>query len=167
MPHRRLVSDASAAGAAERLGGLTGGFPTAPSPSGEGSRVGRPAPRHVLVVDDDDHIREVAQVSLEAVAGWQVSTAACGREGVDLARAARPDAIVLDVMMPDLDGPATLARLRADAATRDVPVVFLTAKTQAFERARLGGLGAAGVLAKPFDPMLLAQEITTLLGWRP
>ena len=122
-------------------------------------------PRHVVVIDDEDHIREVAQVALEAVAGWQVSTAASGREGIEVARAAEPDAIVLDVMMPDLDGPATLARLRADVATRNVPVVFLTAKTQAFDRARLSALGAAGIVAKPFDPMRLADEIATLLGW--
>ena len=122
-------------------------------------------PRHVVVIDDEDHIREVAQVSLEAVAGWQVTTAASGREGIEVARAARPDAIVLDVMMPDLDGPATLVGLRADAATAHVPVVFLTAKTQACDRARLTELGAAGILAKPFDPMLLADEIARLLGW--
>lgn len=119
----------------------------------------------MLVIDDDDHIREVAQVSLEAVAGWRVSTAASGREGIELARAAQPDVIVLDVMMPDMDGPTTLACLRADAATRDVPVVFFTAKVHAFDRARLDALGSAGIVAKPFDPMLLAGKIATLLGW--
>lgn len=126
-----------------------------------------PPRRQVLVIDDEDHIREVAQVSLEAVAGWRVSTAASGREGIEMARAAQPDAIVLDVMMPDMDGPATLACLRADAATRNVPVVFLTAKVQACDRARLGELGAAGIVAKPFDPMLIGAEIATLLGWAP
>ncbi len=124
-------------------------------------------PRRVVLIDDEEHIREVAQASLEAVAGWQVRTAASGREGIELVRQARPDAVVLDVMMPGTDGPATLARLRADPATREVPVIFLTAKVQSIDRARLSALGAAGIVAKPFDPMLLAQEIATLLGWQP
>jgi two-component system, OmpR family, alkaline phosphatase synthesis response regulator PhoP len=68
-------------------------------------------------------------------------------------------------MMPGMDGPATLAALRADPVTSEIPVVFLTAKVQASERSRLEGLGVAGVVAKPFDPMTLAQEISAALGW--
>jgi CheY-like chemotaxis protein len=121
--------------------------------------------RRVLIVDDEDDIREVAQVSLELVGHFEVLTASSGRDGVDTARADRPDAILLDVMMPDMDGPATLAELRADPTTRDIPVLFLTAKTQAAERARLGQLGVAGILTKPFDPLKLAAEVASTLHW--
>ena len=94
--------------------------------------------RRILIVDDEDDIREVAQVSLELVGGYEVLTASSGRDGLERARGGQPDAILLDVMMPDMDGPATLVELRADPATRDIPVVFLTAKTQTAERQQLG-----------------------------
>src|SRR5437867_8873029 len=109
--------------------------------------------RRILIVDDDDDIREVAQVSLELLGPYEVLTASGGRDGVESARTRQPDAILLDVMMPDLDGPATLAELRADPATRHIPVLFLTAKTQAADHTRLTALGAAGILTKPFDPL--------------
>ena len=121
--------------------------------------------RRILIVDDEDDIREVAQVSLELLGHYEVLTASCGRDGVDSARTDQPDAILLDVMMPDLDGPATLAALRADPATRDIPVLFLTAKTQAAERTRLAELGVAGILTKPFDPLKLAAEVAAALRW--
>jgi CheY-like chemotaxis protein len=121
--------------------------------------------RRILIVDDEDDIREVAQVSLELVGNYEVLTASCGRDGVACARADVPDAILLDVMMPDMDGPATLAELRADPRTRDIPVVFLTAKTQTAERSRLAQLGAAGILTKPFDPLELANEVASTLRW--
>ena len=121
--------------------------------------------KRILIVDDEDDIREVAQVSLELVGQYEVLTASSGRDGVARARTAQPDAILLDVMMPDLDGPGTLAQLRADPATRDIPVVFLTAKTQQAERARLAELGAAGILVKPFDPLKLPAEIASTLRW--
>ena len=121
--------------------------------------------KRILIVDDEDDIREVAQVSLELVGQYEVTTAASGRDGVQRARTEQPDAILLDVMMPDLDGPGTLAELRADPATRDIPVVFLTAKTQQADRARLAELGAAGILVKPFDPMKLPGEIAATLRW--
>jgi CheY-like chemotaxis protein len=121
--------------------------------------------RRILIVDDEDDIREVAQVSLELVGQYEVLTAASGREGLLRARDQRPDAILLDVMMPDLDGPATLAELQADPATRDIPVLFLTAKAQTAERTRLAQLGAAGVLTKPFDPLTLPQEVASALRW--
>jgi CheY-like chemotaxis protein len=117
------------------------------------------------VVDDESDIREVAQVSLELVGDYEVTTAACGRDGLEAARSDRPDAILLDVMMPEMDGPATLAELRADPETRDIPVLFLTAKTQSTERARLAELGAEGILTKPFDPLKLAGEVAETLRW--
>jgi CheY-like chemotaxis protein len=121
--------------------------------------------RRVLVVDDDDAIREVAQTSLELVAGWQVEVASSGQEAVELCVADPPDAVLLDVMMPLMDGPTTFARLQADPRTRMVPVVLLTAKVQPAERRRWEGLGVSGVLAKPFDPLRLAGQVADLLGW--
>jgi CheY-like chemotaxis protein len=121
--------------------------------------------KRILIVDDEDDIREVAQVSLELVGNYDVVTAANGREGLERARSERPDAILLDVMMPEMDGPTTLAHLRADPQTHDIPVVFLTAKTQTMERARLAELGAAGILTKPFDPLKLAGEVAATLRW--
>jgi len=121
--------------------------------------------RRILVVDDDDDIREVAQLCLEAVAGHEVLTAACGREGLVSARDEQPDAILLDVMMPDLDGPATFERLQADPATRNIPVILLTAKLQASDRARFAQLGVRATVAKPFDPMTLGDEVADILGW--
>jgi two-component system alkaline phosphatase synthesis response regulator PhoP len=121
--------------------------------------------RRILIVDDEDDIREVAQVSLELLGHYEVLTASGGRDGVDLARTRQPDAILLDVMMPDLDGPATLAKLHADPATRDIPVLFLTARTQASEDSRLTELGVAGILTKPFDPLKLATQVAAALRW--
>lgn len=117
----------------------------------------------ILIIEDEDHIREVAQVSLEILGGWEVLVASGGTEGIALAVAEQPDAILLDVMMPDLDGPATLQRLRADDRTAHIPVVFLTAKAQAGEKRQLAALGAEGVLAKPFDPTTLASEVAAAL----
>jgi DNA-binding response OmpR family regulator len=122
--------------------------------------------RTVLVVDDEDDIREVARAALEITAGWRVLVADSGPAAVERAAAERPDAILLDVMMPGMDGPATLGKLREAEATRNVPVVMLTAKTQAADRIRLAELGTAGVIDKPFDPVTLAGRIEELLGWR-
>jgi CheY-like chemotaxis protein len=121
--------------------------------------------RKVLLVDDEPDIREVAQMSLRTVAGWDVLTAENGAQGVEVAAAEQPDAIVLDVMMPELDGPATLEKLRSLDATREIPVVFMTAKAQAGELTRFASLGVAGVISKPFDPMTLHERIAGLLGW--
>lgn len=118
--------------------------------------------RRVLVVDDDELLREVAKASLELVAGWTVSTASSGAEAHDKARAERPDAIVLDVMMPGQDGPTTFAALQDDEVTAGIPVIFLTAKNNAVDWA---GSGLAGVIAKPFDAMRLAAQVSELLGW--
>ncbi|HEX4906798.1 MAG TPA: response regulator [Acidimicrobiales bacterium] len=123
------------------------------------------AARRILVVDDEDDIRTVARVALERVGGHTVLAASSGAEGIELARRERPDAIVLDMMMPGMDGPSTFRALADDATTADIPVVFLTAKAQAADRVLLEGLGAAGVLAKPFDPLTLHTELAALLGW--
>jgi CheY-like chemotaxis protein len=121
--------------------------------------------RTVLVIDDEDDIREVAQVSLEALGGWNVLTASSGDQGIQRAAADQPDAILLDVMMPGMDGPTTFQKLQAEDATRSIPVIFLTAKVQAADRQRFADLGVAGVIAKPFDPMTLASDVAALLKW--
>ena len=121
--------------------------------------------KRVLLVDDEADIREVARVSLEAVGGFAVSTAASGAEAIAKAAAERPDAILLDVMMPEMDGPTTVEGLRSQDATHAIPVILLTAKVQATDRARFEELGVVSVLAKPFDPMTLSQDVAAALGW--
>ena len=121
--------------------------------------------RRVLVVDDDELILEVAQMSLEVVGGWSVTTAADGLQALDRARTEQPDAIVMDVMMPRIDRTTAAVALRADPATAGIPIVLLTASVLAAERAALAALPVAGVLGKPFDPMLLPAELSAILGW--
>lgn len=121
--------------------------------------------KRVLVIDDEDDIREVAQLSLEAVAGWEVYSASSGSEGLRVAAERAPDAILLDVMMPEMDGPSTFRALQAQPSTAGIPVILLTAKVQASDRSRFEGLGVSGVLSKPFDPMELARQVSETLGW--
>lgn len=121
--------------------------------------------KRILVIDDEDDIREVAQVGLEMVANWQVITASSGAEGLRKAKAEQPDAILLDVMMPDLDGPTTFRKLQAEATTQHIPVLLLTAKVQSADRRQFADLGVQGVIAKPFDPLKLSEEMIRLLGW--
>lgn len=119
--------------------------------------------QHILYVEDDPDIRTVAQLALEAVGGFTLRVCASGREALDTVAAGYvPDLILLDVMMPEMDGPTTLAGLRALAATAQQPAIFMTAKVQPAEIAYYKSLGATGVLAKPFDPMQLAQQVRQL-----
>jgi two-component system OmpR family response regulator len=118
----------------------------------------------VLIIDDEPDIRRIVRLGLTRVGKMDVVEAASGAEGLIKAKEERPDAVLLDVMMPGLDGPSTLARLREDPATAGIPVVFLTAKAIAAELDRLKALGASGVLTKPFDPMSLARDLLTALG---
>jgi CheY-like chemotaxis protein len=122
-------------------------------------------PRRILVVDDDDAIREVAQMALEIVGGFEVRTASSGLEAKRLVDQVHPDAVLLDVMMPGMDGPTFLALMRSEESTRALPIVFLTAKIQAGDRRDWDQLDVAGTIAKPFDPMKLPGEIARLLGW--
>lgn len=119
----------------------------------------------ILVVDDSKLVHELARMALEAQDGWDIRCTASGAEAVALATADPPDAILLDVEMPELDGPATVAALRADPLTAHTPVVFLTAHDDPAELERLRALDVAGVLAKPFDVGTLAGELADLLGW--
>ena len=123
--------------------------------------------KRILLVDDEDDIREVAAISMQAVGGWHVRAARSGSEAITIAIADPPDAILLDVMMPDLDGPATFRLLQDDPRTRDIPVILLTAKAQAADRRCFEALGVAGVLSKPFDPMALPGQVAGLLAGVP
>ena len=118
----------------------------------------------VLLIDDEDDIRKVARLSLARVGKMDVCDAAGGLEGIRRAQEEKPDVILLDVMMPGLDGPSTFAALRSNPQTADIPVVFLTAKAMPAEIERLKGLGARGVLIKPFDPMTLPAQLRAVLG---
>ena len=120
--------------------------------------------RTVLMVDDEPDIRRVGQMSLELVGQLQVLLAGGGEEAVAMAAREQPDVILLDVMMPTLDGPATLDRLRALPATAGIPVIFMTAKVQRHEVEQYLARGAKGVIFKPFDPMTLPQEISRIAG---
>jgi len=119
----------------------------------------------ILIIDDEDDIREVAALSLETVAGWQVFTANCGSQGLARAIEHQPDAILLDVMMPGMDGPSTFRELRKNPATARIPVLLLTAKVQSSDQRRFADLGVEAILLKPFDPLTLSTQIATVLGW--
>ena len=120
--------------------------------------------RTVLVIDDSELIRLAATVGLSA-SGWTVLTAESGREGVALAAREAPDVVLLDLVMPDLDGAQTLQALRAQAQTRETPVVFLTARADRAPAGSEGERGAAGVIEKPFAPAQLGDALMALLGW--
>lgn len=122
--------------------------------------------RRILIIDDEDDIRQVAAMSLETVAGWNVVTASSGAQGIRRAQAEHPDAILLDVMMPGMDGPSTFLELRKGPETAGIPVILLTAKVQGADQKRFANLGVSGVLFKPFDPMTLAQQMSETLGWK-
>jgi CheY-like chemotaxis protein len=122
--------------------------------------------RRILIIDDEDDIREVAALSLEAIAGWQILTASSGTEGMAIAAAERPDAIVMDVMMPEVDGPTTFGLMQQNPTICNIPVLLLTAKVQGVDQRRFANLGVAGVLFKPFDPLTLSQQISDALGWK-
>ncbi len=121
--------------------------------------------KRILLIDDEETIQEVVQVGIEIEAGWQVAIASSGLEGIDLAQRQQPDAILLDVMMPDMDGISTLSNLKANAQTCSIPVIFLTAKTQATEKNELQNLGVVDVITKPFNSMTLASQIAKILKW--
>jgi len=119
----------------------------------------------ILIIDDEDDIREIAAMSLETAAGWEVMVTSSGAQGLVRAASYQPDAILLDVMMPGMDGPTTFRELRKNPATARIPVLFLTAKVQATDRRSFANLGVQAVLVKPFDPMTLSAQISAVLGW--
>jgi CheY-like chemotaxis protein len=157
-----------------RVGGIAGGrrawrcgpgscAHAEPQSRRKGSAQAEPGPaRRVLVVDDEHAIRLLCRVNL-AAAGMDVLEAADGREGVDLARSERPDLVLLDVMMPVVDGWTVARELAADEETRDIPIVFLTARADPADR-RLGEeLGGVGYVVKPFDPVGIGDVVEDVL----
>ncbi|HEY9603392.1 MAG TPA: response regulator [Allocoleopsis sp.] len=121
--------------------------------------------KRVLVIDDEKNLCAVIEACLENLGGWQVLTALSGSEGLKKAQVQQPDAILLDVMMPDIDGLTLFQELQKDGATQAIPVILLTAKVQSVDLAQFSQLGVAGVIAKPFDPLTLANQVASLLKW--
>jgi CheY-like chemotaxis protein len=122
--------------------------------------------RKILIIDDEDDIREIAALSLESVAGWDVIKASSGAQGLARAAEHQPDAILLDVMMPGMDGPSTFREMRKNPSTAQIPVLLLTAKVQATDQRRFADLGVHAILFKPFDPLTLSKQISNALGWK-
>jgi CheY-like chemotaxis protein len=115
--------------------------------------------RRILFVEDDPDIQTVAKMALEALGGFTVLACSSGAEALAEVDGFGPDLVLLDVMMPGMDGPSTLIALREHAAGQAVPVIFMTAKVQAPELDRYRALGAEDVIAKPFDPMSLSDRV--------
>jgi CheY-like chemotaxis protein len=118
--------------------------------------------RHILYAEDEADIRTIAELALATMGGYRLTLCASGAEALDAVARERPDLVLLDVMMPGIDGVATLERLRALPGGRDLPVVFMTAKAQPTELAQYRALGALDVITKPFDPLLLAQQVQAI-----
>jgi CheY-like chemotaxis protein len=135
-----------------------------PEPGSGGGRAGEPAkaPARILLVDDERAIRTICRVNLESD-GMAVVEAADGVEALELVRAERPSLVLLDVMMPHLDGWAAAEQLQQDPETREVPVVFLSARAAREDRLRAQELGAVGYVVKPFDPVQLAQIVREVI----
>ena len=118
----------------------------------------------ILYVEDEDDIRTIALLALEIVGGLTLKPCSSGEQAIKEGASFAPDLILLDVMMPGMDGPATLAALREQATLKNVPVIFMTAKVQPSEVQRYRDLGALDVIAKPFDPMTLADQVRAIWG---
>jgi CheY-like chemotaxis protein len=123
------------------------------------------APKRILVIDDEANVRIVVRTCLEILREWEVLLAASGHEGLLLAQTERPDAILLDVMMPGMDGVAFVRELQANPKVRAIPVVFLTAKAELTQPRQFQALGVKGAIAKPFNPLTLHDQIAISLGW--
>jgi CheY-like chemotaxis protein len=123
------------------------------------------ATKHVLVIDDNDHIQQIVQAALQRLTTWTVSVASSAREGIAKAEAERPDVILMDYMMPEMNGVDCLKQLRSRPETENIPVLFLTAYQSLVEPRRFQAMGAVGAIAKPFDPFFIAPHIIQTLGW--
>jgi CheY-like chemotaxis protein len=121
--------------------------------------------KRILVVDDEDTVREIVALCLQRLGGWEALTTASGQEALHQAQANSPDAIVLDVMMPEMDGFTFLQYLRADGALRSIPVILLTGKSHLPDRQRFPELGIVLTVIKPFSPLEFIQAIAQVLGW--
>lgn len=123
------------------------------------------ATKQILIVDDEEDIRDVVRISLEEFAGWQTIAATSGIHGLQIAKTQLVDAILLDISMPDMDGFQMCENLQTDPKTQNIPVIVLTAKVLPSDRKRLVDLNVAGVITKPFDPMVIWRKIAEILGW--
>lgn len=121
--------------------------------------------KRILIIDDDPDILAVAQLALETIGGWDITTALSGKEGIEKARKEHPDAILLDVMMPEMDGISTFQILQSSSETGSIPVILMTAKVQPADQQRFATLGVAATIIKPFKAMHLSAQIAELLGW--
>ena len=119
----------------------------------------------VLVVDDDENIRELTQLALETVNGWSVMTASGGIAALEMCRAHHPDAVLLDMMMPDMDGLTTFEHLQEDERTSDIPVILFTAKGRVGDRQPWEDYAIRGMIPKPYNPMTLGQQVMEILDW--
>jgi CheY-like chemotaxis protein len=122
--------------------------------------------KRLLLIDDEETIQTVVKFGISMAAGWDVLSASTGQLGIEIAQKERPDAILLDVMMPEMDGIATFKALQADPMTTEIPVIFLTAKAQTVERNQFSALGASGVITKPFNALDLPEQIAKILRWQ-
>lgn len=120
--------------------------------------------KKILIIDDDDDIREATQLCLEIVGNWEIVTASSGKEGLIVAMKQQPALILLDVMMPDMDGLETLKQLQVNAETKHIPVMFLTAKAHPTEQRQFTKLNVSGVITKPYDPFDLSNRIAEVLA---
>lgn len=120
--------------------------------------------KRILIIDDEPDIREATQVCLEVAKGWEVLTASSSREGLEKATAEQPDAVLLDVMMPDMDGITAFKLLRSNPVTQHIPVILLTAKAQPDDQRKFAQLEVAAVIIKPYDPLKLADQIAVVFS---
>ncbi|HBB35238.1 MAG TPA: response regulator [Cyanobacteria bacterium UBA8803] len=121
--------------------------------------------KRILIVDDESHIIEVVRTCLEMLGGWDVISATSGREGLVKAQVECPDAILLDVMMPEMDGFVFLRQLHSNPAIQNIPVILLTAKARMIDPEEFPTLGIQGAIAKPFHPIALTNEVAKAFGW--
>jgi DNA-binding response OmpR family regulator len=120
--------------------------------------------KQILVIDDDDDIRQLIQTCLEIMGGWEVLTATSGNQGLFLAQSSQPDAILLDVMMPDMDGLTTFQKLQANQTTKHIPVILLTARGRNNDKNLFNNIGVRGIISKPFNPQKLAVQVAAALS---
>jgi two-component system, OmpR family, alkaline phosphatase synthesis response regulator PhoP len=121
--------------------------------------------KRLLTIDDEEAIQIVVKFGISMTAGWEVLSASNGKMGIETAERELPDAILLDVMMPEMDGIATFKTLQANPVTAGIPVIFLTAKAQTAERRQFSDLGVSGTIAKPFNSLDLPARIAKILNW--
>jgi CheY-like chemotaxis protein len=121
--------------------------------------------KRILIIDDEETIQTVVKFGINMVTGWEVLASGSGIQGIQTAQTEKPDAILLDVMMPDMDGIATFNALQSNAETEHIPVILLTAKAQTADKRRFNDLGVSGVITKPFNSLNLPEQISRILHW--